>query len=155
LAQTIQIERFEQENPKRRRRAALLYAFGCLLSVFWGVSADLFMPNPLGAVTSLAQTHDGGAYLSLSNTSETPWTDVKIEVDSAWFYRIDRVPAGSVIEARIADFHNVYGLPRARDLFYWERIGVEREPEEPPHGYSPSRVVLTAGGEEVRVTLRR
>lgn len=133
----------------------MLYALGCLLSVAWGLSADLFLDNRLGASATLQSTSDGRTFLLLVNEADFSWQDVRLEVDDRWFYRLPAVPPGGQIDARMADFRNEYALPRPSDMFYWERMGGPDVPTTAPGDLQPRRVLIEARQGEVELVLAR
>lgn len=140
---------------KLRIRATVAYAIGCLLSVVWGMSADFFLDNELGASASLQATADGNTFLLVANEADFAWQDVRLEVDDRWFYRLPSVPPGGQVDARLADFLNEYTLPRPRGMFYWERVGAPIDPDRAPADLRPNRVVIASRQGEVRILLGR
>lgn len=136
-----------------RTRAAVIYAVGCALSVFWAVSADLFMDNALGATAQVAATDDGTTYLTVRNDADFPWSQVRLEVDGRYFYRLPSVPAGGQIDARVSDFINAYTLPRPTGLFYWERVAERPDPERAPVHHMPRRLVIEAEQATIELVL--
>lgn len=146
------------ELPDTRRlrvRATVLYAVGCLLSVAWGLSADLFLDNALGASASVQSTPDGRTFLLVVNEADFTWQDVRLEVDDRWFYRLPGVPPGGQIDARLADFRNEYALPRPPDMFYWERVDAPAEQATAPLDHQPRRIVIAARQGQVELVLTR
>ena len=136
-----------------RTRAAALYALGCLLSVLWAVSADLFMDNALGATARVDATEEGTTYLTVRNDADFPWQNVRLEVDGRYFYRLPSVPSGGQIDARLSDFLNAYALPRPTGMFYWERVAERPDRTRAAENHTPRRLVIAAEQATVELVL--
>ena len=127
-----------------RKRAAAAYFIGCLLSVVWALSAEWVLRNALGAEIQLGSTAEESVYVSLRNGANQHWTNVRISADGRYVYRVGSLAPNAQVDARLGDFESVYRLPRARGLFYWERVGVEPEESFASDAYTPERIVVEA-----------
>lgn len=113
------------------------------ISLFWGLSYDLFYDRGVQGEVRAGATSEGSTYVTVHNFGRTDWHDVKVEADGAWFVRFDAIPAGTHADARLREFQNAYRLPRPTRVFFWEGVAGEPPPDFAPARLRPERVRVT------------
>jgi hypothetical protein len=131
------------------RLAVGAYLLVSVASVAWGLSGGSAPNNALAARVAWNATAEFPT-LSVTNSSGSDWTAVRVVVDGRYFAEAERVPRGQTLAVTTAQLHDGYLIPRPSGLFLYEQAveHVQAPGAPPPATYRPHEVeVIAAEGE--------
>lgn len=130
----------------RAEKIGILVGFVVLSlgSVLWAFSepAD---DDALGA--QLSAEHDiVGRMISVENTSDRNWRDVRIVLDQKYLFVADEIEAGEYLNLDADEFIYAYYIPRSWGQHPWEELADsgDKPNAHPPVSHRPSFVQIRA-----------